>query len=530
MSQSHAEPRREIGLPVLLGLAAASGAGHALALPPHDLGGLAFVALVPLVVGLWREPRPRRAAAAGLVFGLVSVVAAVHWIPTALIEGNGFGPRSAWLLALGVFAWFGIGFAFLPLVSERLVRRGLPDFLSLPLAWVTMETLRDALLPGLSWTLYGHTQHAVLPMLQLAELAGAPGLSFGLVLINALLADAWVAIRQRAGRRRIAIPLLAAVLLGSLAFGLGAIRLIHADRVRAEGLDASIPVAVAQLAVPQSERWQPEQAWPRIDALLALSREAARDGAMWIVWPETAIEIHLDKLDGLASAVTKALGDRPGRFLIAGVPREETAATAYYNSAVLIDPRGALVDLYDKRILYPISEYVPGWMLALPGASRVLASQLRWAPYSPGREGPSLLAATVPVGVMICVEGARPETGRARVREGAEVLIQLANDAVVPSASAAAQHFAIVRFRAVENRRSLIRASNLGVGAIVAASGRVMGRIDRDQRGFALGRVVPGRGATPYVRVGWLFPWICVGVTGVVASIGRRGERRERRD
>lgn len=523
MSQSTAEPRPGISWTRLLALAGASGVLHGLALPPHDLGGLAFVALVPLLVGSRLESRTWRAAVAGLVFGAVSVVAVVHWIPEALIAGNGFGFASAALLSLLVFAWFALWFALFPWLVARLDQSVLPSVLSPPLAWVAVETGRDALLPGLAWTLYGHSQHSVLPMLQFAEWAGAPGLSFVLVLLNSLVAEAIVVVLRAGGVRRIVLPLGFAGLLASGMFVVGGRRLSEADADRAARLEASIAVAAVQLAIPQSARWQPESAWPRIDALLELSDAALQAGAQWIVWPETAIERHLDKLDGLEAAVSRVFADRPGRWLIAGAPREVDTASGpeFYNSAALIDASGRIVDVYDKRILYPLSEYVPGWVVAIPGASRVLASQLRWAPYSPGRGGRSRLAAPIPVGVMICVEGIHPTSARDAVRDGAEVLVQLANDAVIPGSAPAAQHFAITRFRAVETRRSLVRASNQGVGAIVAASGRVMSRSEPEHPGIALARVVPDRGSTPFVRGGWMFPWICIGVALLAAVSGR---------
>ncbi len=531
MSQPIPEPQREITLPVLLGLAALSAALHGLALPPADLGGLAFVALVPLLVGMRLETRLLRATTAGLVFGIGTVVAVVHWIPAALVVGNGFAPAAAWLLSLLVFAWYAVWFALFPWLVARLDRSPLPYVLCPPLAWVSIETLRDAVLPGLAWTLYGHSQHSVLPILQFAEWAGVSGLSFALVLLNSLIAEALVVARRGGAARRIAIPLAVASGLGAAMWTVGTFRLAEVDAARAAHLEDSIPVAAVQIAIPQSERWQPDEAWPRIDALLELSGAAARSGAHWIVWPETAIEVHLDKVnkidrtdkrEGLAPAVSHVFADHPDRWLIAGAPREVTTATGsdFYNSAVLIDGNGQIVDLYDKRTLYPLSEYVPGWVIAIPGASRVLASQLRWAPYSRGRDGRSLLAAPVPVGVMICVEGIDPRIARASVRDGAEVLVQLANDAVIPGAAAAAQHFAITRFRAVETRRSLIRASNRGISAILAASGRVLSRTDPGHPGIAFERIVPARGATPFVRGGWLFPWLCVGVVLLSASSG----------
>lgn len=507
-----------------VGLAALSGVLHVLALPPLDLGWLAFGALVPLLVVLRVELRPRRRALASGVFGLISVLGVIHWLPGALIEGNGFAPLHAAVVSTGVFAYYTAWFVVWPLGLAWLARGPIAWPLAAPLSFGAMEALRDGAAPALAWTVYGHTQHEVLPMLQLAEWVGAAGLSMLLVAINASVAEACVQGWRAAGVGRWARPLGVAVATSVVALGVGASRLATVEEERRAAGGGGVSVAAVQVAVPQAERWQPEQAWPRIEALLDLTRAAARAGATLIVWPETSVELHLDKAPGLGPAVAEALSGRPDARVLAGVPREvrDDGRSRFFNSAVLIDATGAARDLYDKVRLYPVSEYVPGWLLALPFASRLLESQLRWEPYSPGRASHTVIDGSVPLGVLICAEGIAPDLARARARAGAELLVHLANDAVVPGAAAAAQHFAITRLRAVETRRPLVRASNLGVTAVVAASGRVLARAPFDEPGVALAEVVPRTVTTGYVLGGWLLPWLCVAATVVGGALPRR--------
>ncbi len=500
-----------------LSLAALAGALHVLALPPLDQGWLAFAALVPLLAGL-RRVAPDTASAAlagGAVFGLVSASGTIHWLPSALIVGNGLGPVAAWGVSALVVGWYTAAFALLPPAIRRLEGGWLPAALCAPIAWVAIETLRDAAAPALAWTVFGHTQHATLPLLQHAEIAGAPGLSFVLVLVNALLAEAiaprWAgaAPSTRAAHAAWAAALVLVLLAA------GGLRLDAEDHAREVAASGALPVAALQLAVPQTERWLPEQAWPRVDALLERTRAAADQGASLVVWPETSIEVHLDKAQGLEDRVARALSGPAGARVLAGAPREveDSGGRHFYNSAVLLDARGVTVGLYDKVRLYPISEYVPGWLRFVPGATRAFASQLRWMPYTPGAATQAPIDAGVPIGVLICAEGVLEEPARRQVEAGARVLVHLANDAVIPGPAAAAQHFAIVRTRAVESRRPLVRASNLGVTAIVAPSGRVLDALPADEAGFALAPIVPRDDLTPHTRAGWLFAWLCVAVS-----------------
>jgi apolipoprotein N-acyltransferase len=366
-------------------------------------------------------------------------------------------------------------------------------------------------------------------LVQAAEWLGSEGLSLAVVSVDALVAQAvWAALHRRPAAS-VARPAIAAAGAVMLLAGSGWMRLREEDRHRASAARQAVSVAAVQLAVPQSERWRPEAAWGRIDALLDETRRAARAGARLVVWPETAIEVHLDEAAALGGAVAEVLADRPDTLILAGAPRavRTRAGTRYYNSAVLLDTGGGRLGLYDKVLLYPGSEYVPPWVLALPGARRVLASQLRWAPYSPGSVEEPLRADGWTLGVLICAEGVVPEPARRRVRAGATLLVHLANDAVIDAPAAIAQHFAIARLRAVETRRPLVRASNRGVSAVVAASGRVLARAAPERPGVAIASVVPRSDVTWATRTAWLWPWACV---TVVLVAGLVPERRRRAD
>lgn len=502
-----------------LALALASAVLHVLVLPPFDRGWVAFVALVPLLVALRLEERTIWRVVVCAAFGLVSVAGTIHWLPAALIGGNGFGPLSALVVSAGVLGWYTACFALFPLLLTWLDRGGLPRAMTPALAWVAMEAARDAALPALTWTVYGHALHDTLPLLQLAELAGAPGLSFALMLVNGLLADAWAGggRASRGWRQALALAAAAAFVGGLVVVGYA--RLAAEEALRSEGPRDSFAVGAVQVAVPQADRWLPGTAGPRIEDLLTLSASALGRGAELVVWPETAIEVHLEDAEGLDVAVANVLGRYPGSMLLAGAPREETGAggpgsrSRYFNSAVLFGDRGGVRAIYDKVSLYPVSEYMPAWLLAMPGADRVFASQLRWLPYTPGRATQPLVDAGVKLGVLICGEGILAGVARARASAGAQVLVHLANDAVIPGSAAAAQHFAVVRVQAVALRRPLVRASNLGVTAVVDASGRVLDRSPSGRPGVAVAWVVPRSQLTPYGCVGWTLPMLCVTAT-----------------
>src|SRR5690606_5808393 len=127
------------------------------------------------------------------------------------------------------------------------------------------------------------------------------------------------------------------------------------------------------------------------------------------------------------------------------------------------------------------------------------------------------------LGALICYEALFPALARARVRDGADVLVNLSNDAWLDSGDGAAraQHFAMSVFRAVETRRPLVRASVGGISGFVTATGEVQDALPPG-RGVLRAAVVPGTTTTPYVR--WGDAWIALGgvALGVGLLVGRR--------
>ena len=166
--------------------------------------------------------------------------------------------------------------------------------------------------------------------------------------------------------------------------------------------------------------------------------------------------------------------------LLTGVPWVVSEAPLQaMNAAMLVAPGGAVLAHYGKQHLVPFAESVPFW--EVPAVRRLFSDliglQSTWVPGAtatiyelPVRDGGRVRFATP-----ICFEDAFPGLNRRFVRAGADLLINLTNDAWSQTVSAETQHFVAARLRAVEHRRVLIRATNGGVTAAVDPWGRVIG-------------------------------------------------------
>ena len=205
--------------------------------------------------------------------------------------------------------------------------------------------------------------------------------------------------------------------------------------------------------------------------------------------------------------------------LVAGGPRVEGPEHRSYNSIFLLSAAGRIVAHYDKQRLVPFAEYFP-----FPRLDLLRRRFARVREFTPGATAALLPTVAGPAGVMICNEAMFPEIAAARVRAGAAYLVDPANDSWF-RARFSDQQFDIVRLRAVEQRRYLVRASTSGPSAIVDPAGRIVVRTALSTQTVAGGEIRAGTVTTPYCRVGDLFAWLCVAAALLgTAALARRRE------
>ena len=492
---------------LLLSLLAASASGvlYGLAFPPARLQWLAWGALVPLLVAV-RRGSLRAALLTAWVFTIVSSYVTGAWFPRAVSDYFGQGP------AMGLAAFFAIstlmggpgvlGFAA---AYRWMARRAHPSGpLLAAAAWVGGELVRARLLTGNPWILLGYSQFGVAPLVQIADVTGVYGVSFVLAAVNAALAELCVSVvgEQRVTRRAASgLALAAACVALTLAYG----------RVRLDdpAPDADpTPVGIAQGNLDLGAQWREELRGRNLDLYGKLTIDLLHRSAVpLVVWPETALTFFLDGSEGLPYRQSIASLLRPGQVqLVTGGPHviEALGSSTYFNSAFVVGPDGAVLARYDKQHLLPFAEYFP-----LAGLDFLRRDFGRVRQFSPGTPSAPLPTVAGRAGVLICNEGLFPEIAGQRVREGAQYLINLSNDTWLNDRTYSEITFDMVAFRAIEQRRYLVRASSSGPSAIVDPSGRVLARSEPLTQAVLSGAIAPRDERTPYARVGDLFLVAC---------------------
>src|SRR5262245_8187197 len=324
-------------------MAALSGVLLALSFPKYGHPAVAFIALVPLLVGLV-SASPRQGFLRGLLAGFIHYAGTVYWTGATVSTFGGLpvivAVFVAGLLALYMAAYIAVFAAITAVLVRRFRFNGL--WLA-PAAWVSMEYLRGILIGGFPWIPLGNTMVTFLPIAQLASVVGVHGLSLFVALLNVGFAIAAIS----TGRRRIigAGTAIAMLLIASIWGGM---------RLSTDALTQGTPIKVGLIQgnIAQMDKWNPARAGMIVDRYLQLSQQAVQNGAQFLLWPEAATPFYFE--DDISGGLVRGLVRTLGVPLLLGSDEMEPGdPPKNYNSAFMLDRAGATAAVYRKMHLVP---------------------------------------------------------------------------------------------------------------------------------------------------------------------------------
>ncbi|MCR4336445.1 MAG: apolipoprotein N-acyltransferase [Candidatus Omnitrophica bacterium] len=373
--------------------------------------------------------------------------------------------------------------------------------------WVCLEFIRAKFLSGFGWVCLGHSQYQILPLIQMTDVTGIYGLSFVIVMVNVWLKNFFV------GQKHIGLAqskFVVGILILILGYGF--------FQIKTQSLikpSATVKVSVIQANIPQSLKWDPQEWKETFQKYLLMTRQASEDSPDLIIWPETAFPGYVwenpQQFEDLKDFIAKL--QIPLLFGMVTMEGEK-----YYNSAVLLSKEGDVAEKYDKLHLVAFGEYLPlrkilslleGFIL-IPSADFTAGEKLTLFPLDLSHPG-------LKFSVLICFEDTLSYVSRRLVNHGADVLVNITNDAWFHDTNAPFLHLQAAIFEAVENRRPLIRAANTGVSCFIDPLGRIrrslaqkMGR-ETYVAGNVFERmdVAQHRPKTFYTKFGDVFTYLC---------------------
>jgi apolipoprotein N-acyltransferase len=379
-----------------------------------------------------------------------------------------------------------------------------------PVAWVGMEYAR-AHFPtgfdfltlvglhqkvGFGWYFLGYSQHDFLPLLQLADLGGVYAVSAVVAAVNGLAAEwlmRWKDRRDAGPTDKPGLPRLLAATAGTAAVfaaavGYGLVRLNHPE------FAAGPRVAAIQGSVPQFQKDGDGRSLGAVYAALHLQAAMANPRPDLVVWPETCFPgdwlvaapgahppPEAREQIARCAAYFAAQGWRVPTLLGLGSVEWEGDEAWKYNSALLLTALGEPVGRYDKIHLVPFGEYVPfrgtfPWLQMFTPYTHEYSCRPgeRWTRFPvAAADGRRFTFAC-----LICYEDSDPSLARRYVAPGGpppvDFLVNVSNDGWFDGTEEHEQHLAICRFRAVECRRAVVRAVNMGISAVIDPDGRVV--------------------------------------------------------
>lgn len=408
-----------------------------------------------------RTDAPGAAFRRGWIVGGLAYAAGIYWVALPLHDYGGL----PWYLAvpcpvlLGLYMGLYTGVFAL---GVRSVRGKLHWTLAALWAgglWAALEAVRGVMLTGFPWLVLSSAFSPWPFAVQGVSVLGAAGFSGLLAGAASLLVIGRGATPRVAAVAALVLP----ALWGAWLVGVPVPQAGQAS------------VVIAQGNIDQTSKWDEAYRLNTIKRYKTLTLGGVRQApADLAVWPETALPFYLQEPNTFSVAVRKAVREA-GVPVLTGTPAYTYDANdkvfLMHNRAVLLDADAAGKGFYDKEHLVPFGEYVPMGEL-LPFIKKLAEGA---GDFVPGRSTEPLRLGPLRLGVLICYETIFPELAQARVTHGANLLVNISNDAWFGRSSAPLQHLHLSVLRAVEQRRSIVRATNTGISAFIDPRGRITG-------------------------------------------------------
>jgi len=471
---------------------------------------LCFIICIPLFLFATQKPL-KRAFMHSYLFGIFASAGQFYWIAFVVPEG-------LWhLVLLGVLLITlveGLFFVIMA-IGFRFIFRQFPRFYPLVFAalWVLVEYLRSLGEISFPWNLVGYTLTPLLPIAQFASVTGVFGLSFIIILGNAIVLSCLIRIRSST-RQTAALPLFIAACVAITVWGF--VRLHTAQQDRSH----QVKIALLQGNIDQNH-WGNNSLDASFDNIGGLVKQAAIDKPDLIVMPESALLCYLVRQQQLRQRVldwskTYKIPMLVGALHWDPAPSESAEQYRVYNTAFYLDTASDYFHRYFKIMLVPFSEALP-FKGIFPVLSRVNLGQ---ADFTRGNDltvfsvGKNIKAAP-----FICYEVIYPAFVRERVKHGANLFVNMTNDGWFGKSSGAYQHATMARMRCIENGVALARCANSGISMFVDAYGHVISRTELYTRTVLTGSVSCAKVKTLYARFGDWPVWFSVIILGFAGGL-----------
>ncbi len=509
--------KKERNRDLFLGLL--SGILLGLSYPPVPLPFLSFVSLVPFLFVLEKRETllsiNRFTYYTLFFFNLITL----YWVGSWTKEADTF------LMISGAALLFFNPLFYLIITtlyhfSKKTFGKNIALFL-FPFYWVSFEFLYSLTDLRFPWLTLGNSTPYFKLFIQISDIVGVYGLSLIILFINIFL---YLSIKEFKTNKKLNYKYLSsALIIFLLVVAYGFIRINSVNLS-----DKKIKVGLVQPNYNPWSKWRIENLDEQLDIYIMLSEQAINKGAKLIVWPESALPVYLlsGNYDFEVSRIHQFVTSN-NIFLMTGMPdanfyfnkseapkdaKETRSGTSYtsYNSILLFKPNSPKVEKYGKIKLVPFGEHVP-FVEQLPFLGEFIKWEVGISSWNVGKDQVVFNLnetnnSIVKVAGVVCIESIYPEFVAGFIQTGADLITVVTNDSWYGYSSGPFQHKEISVLRAVENRKSVIRAANGGISCIIDPLGNTIASTKLYTRDILVGDVIINEGQTFYSRFPWIFP------------------------
>ena len=488
---------------LLTGLSAATVCLFTFSYPKFSYSLLAWLALIPFTWAIFYLRGFWATFFFSWLTGTAVYAALYNWVFITCLEGGEMGWGLSMAAWLGLSLLMGIQFALFG--SSCYYFKRLRGFFPVVAAmgFVALEWFHETLafyVLGFPWFSLAYSQWNMPAVLQIASFTGAAGVSFAVAFVGLCLGYSFV---PASFGKSVRYMVVAAVVFLSV-YGLGLLYLKHLPTNNLLRLHA----AIMQPNIDQYKKWSLEFEDEIREVLATMNAQLVGQNVMLTVWPENVTPGPVEE-EPYYTWIAQAAKESKS-FELVGTNRDEQ--DKQYVSAFLFNPQGEPVGIYDKVHLVPFGEMIPFEKTVrrlFPNVA--VLGELGF--FSAGKwPQPLLQLDKISFGSTICYESVFSRLWREQARAGARMLVNITNDAWFFDTSAPYQHLAISVLRAVENRRTVLRAANTGISAVISPAGEIVSRAELNTRAILEADV-----ALPlspdisfYTKWGNWFAWLCV--------------------
>ena len=501
-----------------------SGIALIFCFPSFDYGYLSFIVLVPFLIHIHKQEN-RRAFMSGFLLGLPYFFGTGYWVAHSINKYGGMNLTLSYLMVLLLAIYLSLYTGmFAAMFASKIRSTSMPAVIVAPLFWVMMEYMRSILFTGMPYSLIGYTQYEFIRFIQISDITGVYGVSFLVVAVNGAIADFFIMKKRRAEKPLFhlsptfwGIVALCLILVTTMTYGTYKLKQTRPGH--------EIKAAIVQPNIEQDMKWDVSYQGQVMRLLMDMSLRASAKQPDIIIWPETAIPFYYG-MDPVNTRILTSFVDTLSIPLVTGgitvkeskKGEEKGKRPALANSSIVFDKNGKNVFTYDKTHLVPFGEYVP--LKNILGFIDKIVVGI--GDYKEGDSFDKYKWEKGSFSSAICYEIAFPSLIRKFYKRGGDFLVTITNDAWFGKTTGPYHHFAMTVFRAIENRKPVLRAANTGVSAIIDSSGRTVAKTQIFEKNLIIENIRTDSTISIYSKYGDLFIYFCTIITIILIADIRR--------